>query len=184
MIRKVLERRGGTPLLPLEQHGDERRGEDEGSGDLQPPGAEEMAAALPLGAVANLIVVLQVAEEVMAGEAGRRSAVSAIARTSCSALASSIRASLTSSQYVRMREGLAREFPEAARGAAWVRDRMTRRRGLVRSEPLVWATISAIGMSCTSGLGAPCGCAMARTNGAVRVIDQTTGGKSSEGTPA
>lgn len=44
-----------------------------------------------------------------------------------------------------MREGLAREFPEAARGAAWVRDRMTRRRGLVRSEPLVWATISAIG---------------------------------------
>ena len=47
VIRKVLERHGGAPLLPLEQQGDERRGEDEGGGDLQAPGAEEMAAALP-----------------------------------------------------------------------------------------------------------------------------------------
>jgi hypothetical protein len=50
-----------------------------------------------------------------------------------------------------MREGLAREFPEAARGAAWVRDRMSGRRGLVRSEPLVWATISAIGAGLVVG---------------------------------
>ena len=44
-----------------------------------------------------------------------------------------------------MREGLAREFPEAVRGVGWVRDRLGGRRGLVRSEPLVWATVSAIG---------------------------------------
>jgi hypothetical protein len=47
----------------LEEQRDEWRGDDEGGSELQPPGAEEMAAALPLGAVADLIVVLQVAEE-------------------------------------------------------------------------------------------------------------------------
>jgi hypothetical protein len=43
-----------------------------------------------------------------------------------------------------MREGLAREFPEAVRAAAWTRGRIGR--GLeLRGEPVVWATISAIG---------------------------------------
>jgi hypothetical protein len=43
-----------------------------------------------------------------------------------------------------MREGLAREFPEAARAAARTRGRIGR--GLeLRGEPVVWATISAIG---------------------------------------
>ncbi|HEV8656717.1 MAG TPA: hypothetical protein VGR85_14515 [Candidatus Limnocylindria bacterium] len=44
-----------------------------------------------------------------------------------------------------MRDGLAREFPEAVRGAAWVRTRIAGRRVAVWSEPVVWATISAIG---------------------------------------
>ena len=66
VIGKVLERCGGAPLLALEQQGDEGRGEDEGGSDLQAARAEEMAAALPLGAVTNLIMVLQVAEEPMA----------------------------------------------------------------------------------------------------------------------
>jgi hypothetical protein len=44
-----------------------------------------------------------------------------------------------------MREGLAREFPDAPRVVAWTRDRIGGRRGLVRSEPVVWATISGIG---------------------------------------
>ena len=39
VIGKVLERCGGAPLLALEQQGDERRGENEGGGDLQTPGA-------------------------------------------------------------------------------------------------------------------------------------------------
>jgi hypothetical protein len=41
-----------------------------------------------------------------------------------------------------MREGLAREFPEAVRAAAWSRARLG-----VWNEPLVWATVSAIGAS-------------------------------------
>jgi len=41
-----------------------------------------------------------------------------------------------------MREGLAREFPEAVRAAAWSRARLG-----VSSEPIVWATVSAIGAS-------------------------------------
>lgn len=43
-----------------------------------------------------------------------------------------------------MREGLAREFPEAVRAAAWTRGRIARRLEM-RGEPVVWATISAIG---------------------------------------
>jgi hypothetical protein len=43
-----------------------------------------------------------------------------------------------------MREGLAREFPEAVRAAAWTRGRVARRLEL-RGEPVAWATISAIG---------------------------------------
>jgi hypothetical protein len=44
-----------------------------------------------------------------------------------------------------MREGLAREFPEAVRAAAWTRGRVTRRLEL-RGESVLWATISAIGV--------------------------------------
>jgi hypothetical protein len=44
-----------------------------------------------------------------------------------------------------MREGLAREFPEAVRAAAWTRGRVTRRLEL-RGESVLWATVSAIGV--------------------------------------
>jgi len=40
-----------------------------------------------------------------------------------------------------MREGLAREFPEAGRAASWARGRV----GGLRREPLLWAAISALG---------------------------------------
>ena len=43
-----------------------------------------------------------------------------------------------------MRDGLAREFPEAVRAAAWTRARVADRVA-VWSEPVVWATISGIG---------------------------------------
>lgn len=49
------------------------------------------------------------------------------------------------SQYVRMREDLAREFPEAGRAAAWTRDRVGGRRPALWTEPVLWATISGIG---------------------------------------
>ena len=39
-----------------------------------------------------------------------------------------------------MREGLSREFPEAVRGAGWVRSRIT-----VWREPIAWAALSGIG---------------------------------------
>ncbi len=44
-----------------------------------------------------------------------------------------------------MREDLAREFPEAVRAAAWTRGRVGGRRPILWSEPVVWATVSAIG---------------------------------------
>lgn len=44
-----------------------------------------------------------------------------------------------------MREGLAREFPEAGRASAWTRAVIGGRRPVLSSEPVVWATISGIG---------------------------------------
>jgi hypothetical protein len=44
-----------------------------------------------------------------------------------------------------MREGLAREFPEATRAAAWTRGRVGGRRPALWTEPVLWATISGIG---------------------------------------
>jgi hypothetical protein len=44
-----------------------------------------------------------------------------------------------------MRDGLAREFPEAVRGLDWLRGRAGERRPLVFAEPVVWATVSGIG---------------------------------------
>jgi hypothetical protein len=44
-----------------------------------------------------------------------------------------------------MREGLAREFPEAVRAAAWTRGRAGGRRPALSTESVLWATVSAIG---------------------------------------
>jgi len=44
-----------------------------------------------------------------------------------------------------MREGLAREFPGAVRGAEWVRTRIAGRHVALWGEPALWATISGIG---------------------------------------
>ena len=62
MLCKVLERRGSPLRLALAQPGDESGGEHEG-GDFETLGADEMTAALPLGAVAELIVVLAITGE-------------------------------------------------------------------------------------------------------------------------
>lgn len=44
-----------------------------------------------------------------------------------------------------MREGLAREFPEAPRAIAWTRSRLGGRRPALWTEPIAWAAISGIG---------------------------------------
>lgn len=44
-----------------------------------------------------------------------------------------------------MREGLAREFPEAVRALAWTRTRVQERAAMFKREPALWATVSAIG---------------------------------------
>jgi hypothetical protein len=44
-----------------------------------------------------------------------------------------------------MREGLAREFPEAVRAAAWTRGRAGGRRPALWAEPVLWAAISGLG---------------------------------------
>ena len=44
-----------------------------------------------------------------------------------------------------MREGLAREFPAAVRGLAWLRGRAGERRAPFWNEPAVWAAISGVG---------------------------------------
>lgn len=44
-----------------------------------------------------------------------------------------------------MRDGLARELPEAARAAAWTRGRVGGSRPALWTEPVLWATISGIG---------------------------------------
>lgn len=49
-----------------------------------------------------------------------------------------------------MREGLAREFPDAGRASAWARDRIGGGPA-VWSEPIVWATISGIGAGFLAG---------------------------------
>lgn len=50
-----------------------------------------------------------------------------------------------------MRDGLAREFPEAGRASAWTRAFVGGRRPVLSSEPVIWATISGIGAGLLTG---------------------------------
>jgi hypothetical protein len=50
-----------------------------------------------------------------------------------------------------MREGLAREFPDAGRASAWARAFVSGRRPVLSSEPVVWAAISGIGAGLLAG---------------------------------
>jgi hypothetical protein len=50
-----------------------------------------------------------------------------------------------------MREGLAREFPDAGRASAWARAFVGGRRPVLSSEPVIWATISGIGAGLLTG---------------------------------
>jgi hypothetical protein len=86
MIGKVPEGRGGAPLLALEQQGYERCGEHETGGDFEAPVTDEMTPALPLGAVTDLIVVLQIAEGAVAREAGGRPAVPTVTKARVAAV--------------------------------------------------------------------------------------------------
>src|SRR5665213_906996 len=65
VVSEILKWRGSSPLLTLEDHGDEWAEQNDGSGDL---GALESYAdlyPLTLGAIAYLVMVLNVAEKSM-----------------------------------------------------------------------------------------------------------------------
>jgi hypothetical protein len=79
VIRKILEWRGCAPLFTLEKHRDKRCGEHQSGSDFQASEAYEMTAAFTHGPIANLVVGLQVTQEMMPGEACRRSAMPAAA---------------------------------------------------------------------------------------------------------
>jgi hypothetical protein len=73
VVGEVEERRRRAPLLALEQHRHERRGQHQGGADLELARREQVARALALGPVAHLVVVLQAADEAVPGRpsAGR-----------------------------------------------------------------------------------------------------------------
>src|SRR5271163_4052215 len=66
---KVEERRRCAPFLAMKEHRHERRSEDQRGGDLQTAGAHQMRAALALRPVADLVMSLRIAEEVMPRQA-------------------------------------------------------------------------------------------------------------------
>ena len=69
VVGEVEEGGGGGELFALEEHGDEGRGEDEAGGDLGFVEADDVLEAVAGGAIADLVVVLDEADEVMGGEA-------------------------------------------------------------------------------------------------------------------
>src|SRR6266436_5523181 len=77
MIGEIEKRRACTPLLALKQHRNKWRRHDQGRGDFEASKAHQMTAALALGAIADLIVVLQIAEKRMPRQSRGGSAVPA-----------------------------------------------------------------------------------------------------------
>ncbi len=69
MVGEELPRGARAPLLTHPQHRGEGAGQDEGCADLQQPGAERGADAVALGAVADLVVILQVGQKAPSGGA-------------------------------------------------------------------------------------------------------------------
>src|SRR6185312_6529784 len=65
MVGKILEGRRCGPLLALKDERDERGGEHEGGGNFGSSKPGDVADPVPGGAVAYLVVVLDIAEELM-----------------------------------------------------------------------------------------------------------------------
>ena len=63
MIREVEKRRLGAPLLTLKEQGHQRPEQHDRSGDFQRILTEQLAAALAVRAIADLIVVLEETDE-------------------------------------------------------------------------------------------------------------------------
>ena len=66
-----MERRRCPPFLALEQHWRERPGQQQGGGYSQAPRAHEGAAAVAVGPVADLVVVLGEHDELVAPQPDR-----------------------------------------------------------------------------------------------------------------
>src|SRR5580692_568118 len=78
MISEVLKARGCSPFFPLKQHGHKRSGEDEGCRNFCTACIYQMAKALTLCPIADLIVILRVAEEAPRRESFDRSPVDTV----------------------------------------------------------------------------------------------------------
>ena len=79
MVGEVEERGRGSELLTLKQHGNEGRGEHEAGGDLGASHADKVLKPFAGRAVADLVVILDEADEVVRGEAVDRPTVVAVA---------------------------------------------------------------------------------------------------------
>src|SRR5688572_24214834 len=80
MICEIQKRRSRGPFFTLKQHRNERRTQDQGSGDLEPSQTQQMTAPFSFGAVANLIVILQVAKKRVPENPVGRSSMSPFAK--------------------------------------------------------------------------------------------------------
>ena len=69
VVGEVLPRGGRGPLLAHEQHGRERRGQHQARAHLDQAGGQPAGDPVAGGPVADLVVILQVAEEAEAGDA-------------------------------------------------------------------------------------------------------------------
>ena len=80
MIREVLKRRRSSPFLALKEHGYERAHQHHCGRDLRTIEASNLPHAISPGAIAYLIMILDIAEEPVLGDIARRAAVDAIAK--------------------------------------------------------------------------------------------------------
>src|SRR4051794_7816741 len=81
VVCEVLKWRARGPLLALEEHRDERSGQDDGRPDEHPPLRHERGTPLTERTVADLIVVLEISEQPTAVEAGLQPTMATLPET-------------------------------------------------------------------------------------------------------
>ena len=80
MIGKIKKRRASSPFLTLKKHRNEWRGHDQRRGDFQASNTHQMTAALALGTVADLIVILQIPQKRMSRQSREGPAVRSLSK--------------------------------------------------------------------------------------------------------
>ena len=77
MIGKINKRRARAPLLALKKHRNEWRRHDQRRRNFETPKTHQMTAAFALGAIADLIVVLQITQKRISRQSDGGSAMAA-----------------------------------------------------------------------------------------------------------